>query len=100
MNIKLGNMAFKVNYHVKITGYGYRQVRLKNYVGKFENKTNNETRTSDDYEMNKLHQYLANEAGVPMDNHQAFKIGTLWLQFSDEYVYIATDAEIGFIGQY
>lgn len=100
MNIKLGSMSFEVSRHVEIKGYAYRQVELKNYIGRFNNRIGSDTFASDDAEISALHNLLCEEANVTPDNHQAFNIGGLWFRFDDNLVNISTDANIGFIGQY
>ena len=99
MNIKLGNMELELT-RTEVIGYRYRQVQLKNIIGMFDNDFRSETHVSDDMEMHALHEWLAKEANVKPDNHQAFNVGGLWFKFDDWRVYIATDATVGFIGQY
>ena len=58
MNIKLGSMSFEVSRHVEIKGYAYRQVELKNYIGRFNNRIGSDTFASDDAEISALHNLL------------------------------------------
>ena len=88
-----------VNRHTKVTGYGYRKVRVIPLISLAFN-----WKDSDQCEdLRNFHDELAERANIRVDNHQTFFLDDkLCIRFDDYDVNIGlvSDTEISNVGEY